>query len=101
MYATFLWHAHARRLVSQLSEVAVPRALVQGVLKRIGQPPGICPADIQRWHNLKSASADLRVVQRLTEDVEHTLGLFEVAGKQALRIGADTLDAVCGVWGVL
>ncbi len=25
-----LWHAHARRLVSQLAEVAVPRALVRG-----------------------------------------------------------------------
>lgn len=64
------------------------------MLKRIGQPPGICPVDIQRWHNPKSASADLWVVPRLTEDVEHTLGLIEVAGKQALRIGADTLDVV-------
>ena len=32
---------HARRLVFQLAEVAVPRALFQGVLDRIGR---LCPA---------------------------------------------------------
>ena len=32
---------HARRLVFQLAEVAVPRALFQGVLDRIGW---LCPA---------------------------------------------------------
>ena len=32
---------HARRLVFQVAEVAVPRALFQGVLERIGQ---LCPA---------------------------------------------------------
>ena len=32
---------HARRLVFQLAEVAVPRAVFQGVLERIG---GLCPA---------------------------------------------------------
>ena len=31
---------HARRLVFQLAEVAVPRALFQGVLDRIGR---LCP----------------------------------------------------------
>jgi hypothetical protein len=34
---------HARRLVFQLAEVAVPRALFQGVLDRIGR---LCPAPV-------------------------------------------------------
>jgi hypothetical protein len=32
---------HARRLVFQLAEVAVPRALFQGILERIGK---LCPS---------------------------------------------------------
>ena len=59
-----------------------------------GKPPANVLLTVRVWRNPRSAWADIWVDPNLAFDIEYVSGLISVAGRQALSMGASTMEVV-------